>query len=278
MGKSKKNNKIGKTRMAAVNNTAFEKMYKKSSKKKDSKLNNFLSKILVIIFGLIVAIILIFVSGAFDISEIIVEGNNYISKEQIISFSEIEMNTNIFSVSKKDVYQKIKENAYIDDVRIKKVFPNKIKLIVKERKKAYRVSIASGFIYIDNQGYVLEIANFSAELPILMGLSTDLTNVKPNSRLNNEDLKKMNMVIKIMDVANSNNFEKLITKIDISDSSNYTIYLDTVSKVAYLGNGYDLNTKMLYVKAIVKANEGKSGEIILNVDLNSENPYFRENV
>ena len=54
--------------------------------------------VLLIIIGLIIAIILIFVSGAFDISEIIVEGNSYISDEQIISFSGIELNTNIFSV------------------------------------------------------------------------------------------------------------------------------------------------------------------------------------
>ena len=118
----KKKNKKGKSRLAAVNNTAFDNMYKQSSKKNNSKFNNFLNKILIIIFFLIVAIIFIFVSGAFDISEIEVEGNNNISKEQIISCSEIEMNTNIFSVSRKDVYNKIKTNSYIDDVQIKKYF------------------------------------------------------------------------------------------------------------------------------------------------------------
>ena len=84
--------------------------------------------------------------------------------------------------------------------------------------------------------------------------------------------------LKIMDVAKSTDFANLITRIDISDSNNYTIYLETVSKVVYLGNGYDLNTKILYAKAIVKANEGKSGEIVLNIDLNTENPFFRETI
>ena len=88
----------------------------------------------------------------------------------------------------------------------------------------------------------------------------------------------MNMALKIMDIANAIDFSNLITRIDISNSNNYTIYLDTASKVVYLGDGYDLNTKMLYAKAIVKANEGKSGEVVLNMDLNTENPFFRETV
>ena len=278
MGKIKKNYKNGMTRMAAVNNTAFDKAYKPFPKKKKSKLNTFLNKILLIILVLIVAIILVFVSGAFDISEISVEGNNHISNEQIISFSEIELNSNIFSVSKKDVYNKIKQNPYIEDVEIKKVFPNKIKIIVNERKVDYCVQIASGFAYIDKQGYILELSSTKANVPVLIGCNTELTNIQPKDRLNGEDLKKMNMVIKIMDNAVAIDFANLITKIDISNSANYTLYLDTVAKIVYLGDCYDLNTKMLYAKAIAKANEEKSGEIVLNIDLNSENPFFRENI
>ena len=279
MGKRKKKYNSGKTRVVAVNNTAFDKMYKQSSDKKNaSKINDFLSKILLIIFAIIVAIILIFISGAFDIDEIIVEGNSFITNDQIISFSGIVMNSNIFYKKKKDVYNRVKENPYIQDIQIKKLFPNKIKLIIHEREKKYRIEIASGNIYIDEQGFVLEISNSISTVPMLLGVSTDLTNTRPNDRLNDEDLKKLNMAMKIIDIANSNDFSNLITRIDISDPSNYTIYLDTVSKIAYLGDGNDLNTKMLYVKAIVKANEGKSGEIVLNIDLNIENPYFRENV
>lgn len=276
--KTKKEKKI--TRMA-VDYTAPQNMYKQSQKNQNYKKNKmtiFLGKILVVIVGLIVAIILVFISGVFDITGIDVEGNGYISAEQIISFSGIELNSNIFSVSKKDVSNKIKDNSYVEDVKIKKEFPNKIKIIIDERKTTYCLEIASGFAYVDKNGYILELSSVKPQAPILMGISTDLTNIKPNDRLNNSDLLKMNMAMKIMDVAKSTDFANLITRIDISDSNNYTIYLETVSKVVYLGNGSDLNTKMLYAKAIVKANEGKSGEIVLNIDLNSENPFFRENI
>ena len=274
--KNRKSKEIHKTRMA-VRTTASKKVYKQSSRK-ENKIGKILSRTLLGIVGIIIAIILVFMSGAFDISDIVVEGNNYISGEQIISFSGIELNTNIFSVSKKDVSNRIKENSYVDSVEIKKEFPNKVKLIINERKTSYCIEIASGFAYIDKQGYILELSSTRPSAPILMGTNTDLTNIQLNDRLNNDDLKKMNTAIKIMDIATAIDLSNLITRIDISDSTNYTIYLETVSKAVYLGDGYDLNTKMLYAKAIVKANEGKSGEIFLNMDLNSENPFFRENV
>lgn len=91
-----------------------------------------------------------------------------------------------------------------------------------------------------------------------------------------EDLKKMNDVIKIMEVANANNVENLITKIDISDKKNYTIYLEKENKIAYLGEASDLNTRFLYIKSILKEQQGKTGKIFVDMDLNSEYVYFRE--
>lgn len=91
-----------------------------------------------------------------------------------------------------------------------------------------------------------------------------------------EDLKKMNMVIKIMDIAKANNLKKLITKIDISDKKNYTIYLEKENKIAYLGEGTDLNTRFLYIKSILKEQKGKTGKIFVDMDLNAEYVYFRE--
>lgn len=91
-----------------------------------------------------------------------------------------------------------------------------------------------------------------------------------------EDLKKMNSVIKIMEVAKANNLENLITKIDISDKKNYTIYLESENKIAYLGEGFDLNTRFLYIKSVLKEQKGKTGKIFVDMDLNSEYVYFRE--
>ena len=83
------------------------------------------------------------------------------------------------------------------------------------------------------------------------------------------------MVIKIFETAKTSGIGDLITKIDISNSKNYTIGLEEEGKTVYLGDCSDLNTRIIYLKAILDANQGRSGEVFLNVDLNTEKVYFR---
>lgn len=268
----------------AVANTASRKEYKQSKQDaipKESfekeKPHHLMTKVLITFVLMIVGIVFVFVSGAFNIVEILVENNETISSEQIISFSGIEKGTNLFAISKREIKSKLKENSYVNDVEIKRVLPNKIKLVVEERKPEYVLPLANSFVSIDRQGFVLEISNSKPEVPIILGFTTDLSNIKPNDRLEKTDLQKMNMIFKIMETATNNNIANLITKIDVSNEKDYTIYLDTEGKIAYLGNGTELNTRFLYIKKLVELYQGKNGEIIVNGDLNSEYVYFREN-
>lgn len=270
---------IPKKSRVAVNQTATKKEYKQSQKqesKAEEKFSNKLVKIMISLVLVILAIVFVFVSGAFDIAKIVVEGNNKISDNQIISFSGIEKGTNLFAISKNDISSKLQENPYVDHVQIKRVLPNTVKLIIQERVPEYALQLANSYIYISRQGYVLEISNNSPNIPILLGCTTDLSNIKENHRLDEMDLNKMKMVVKIMEIAKNHEMENLITKVDISDEKNYTIYLDTEGKIAYLGDGNELNTRFLYIKAILKKQQGKKGEIFVNVDLNSEYVYFKE--
>jgi len=265
------NIKIKKTRMA-VNNAAIQKKYKQYNKiKKNNK--GILGRVLIIFAIVILAIILIFVSGIFNISEIIIEGNDKISNEQIISISQIQKGSNVFSISKKNIEKNLQQNSYINNSVIKRILPNKIKIYINERQAEYAVEYANGYFYIDSDGHMLEISNNEQNLPIIIGMNSEFIE---NDVLNNEDLKKLNMILKIMKTAKNNELDNLISKIDVSNEENYIIYLDTQGKVAYLGNGNDLNTRFLYIKAILKEKQGKTGEIFVNVDLNSEYVYFRE--
>ncbi len=263
------------TRMA-VNSTARQKKDKQS--KERTKRSSYATKFMITIVVFVIAIAFIVVSGSFDITEIMVENNEVISADTLISFSGIQKGTNIFAISKKNIENRLKQNSYINDVKIKRVFPNKVKLIIEERKLEFALQLAGSYVYIDRQGYVLEISNQQRQVPIIVGFTTDLSNIKQNDRLSQEDLQKMNMVVKIMETAIHTNLEKLLTRIDVSNEMNYTIYLDTENKIAYLGDGNQLNIRFLYIKKLLEIYQGKSGEIVVNVDLNSEYVYFRESI
>ena len=182
----------------------------------------------------------------------------------------------LFAISKEEIRDKIKENPYVEQVQIKRCLPNKLKIIVEERKPEYALPLANSFVYVNGQGYILEISNNQSNVPILIGFTTDLSNVKENHRLEEDDLGKIKMVDKILEIASQQKMDNLITKIDISNQEDYAIHLDSEGKIAYLGNGAELNTRFLYIKAILKEQQGKTGKIFVNVDLNSEYVYFSE--
>lgn len=247
---------------------------KPNNKKKKGKVRK-QAKILFGIILFIILIVLLLCSPLFDIKNIQVEGNSELSNEKLISISSLQLHTNIFKFNKGLVKEKIKENAYVESVEITRILPSTVKITVDERIPKYMLQFADSYVYINNQGYMLEISNEKLELPILIGFTTDLSNIKAGNRINVADLKKMDMVIKIYEAAKSNGLGELVTKIDISNDKNYAIILETEGKTVYLGDCSELNTRILYLKSILETLQGKSGELFLNIDLNSQDAYFR---
>lgn len=224
------------------------------------------------------AIIGTMTSPLFNIKKITVSGNEKITENEVISLSGITLNENIFKTIISKSEDKILENPYIKSVKIKRKLPTNIEIIIEERKTNFMLEYGSGYVYINNQGYILEVSSEKLNVPILQGAETDTENFTPGNRLCTEDLKKMDTVIKIMDAANNNDIGSLITRIDIQNSENYMIQFEGEGKVAYLGDATDLSTKMLTIKAILERETGIEGEIFVDMDLKTNNPVFRQRV
>ena len=225
--------------------------------------------------------IILLSSSLFNIKAIEVSGNKKLSNEKIISLSSLELYSHILKFNKSKIVENIKENAYIEKAKVTRIYPNTVSIEVEEREVRYMLQFADSYVYINNQGYMLEISNEKLPVPVLVGFTTDLSNIKTGNRVDVDDLKKLNTVIKIYDSAELNELSELITKIDISNSKDYSIELESKGKVVYLGecSDYsDLKTRMLYLKSILEKSEGKSGEIFLDVDLNSEKIRFKEKI
>lgn len=217
-------------------------------------------------------------SPIFNIKKVEVVGNSKISSDEIISLSEIELEQNMFQYSKDDISEKIKENAYIDTAKVNCKIPDTMEIIVTERKANFMIQFANVYAYISSQGYILEISNQKQELPILTGFETKQENIQTGSRLCTEDLQKLGDVLKIMEAAMSNKLANLITKIDITDSDNYILTMQSKKKIVHLGDTSNLSTKMLWILSFNEKEGNTQGDIILNMNLNDEKnkPIFKE--
>ena len=229
----------------------------------------------IIIIGTIICIM---ISPIFNIKNIEVKNNQKISSEQIISLSGVKLDENTFKYSKRDIKKKIKENAYIDSVKITRGLPDTLKIEVKERTAKLMLLYGNAYVYINNQGYILEISDEKAKLPVLKGYKTDEKDIVVGQRLCNEDLEMLSTVLKIMEVAQSEEIFDKITGIDIRNKSDYEIEMENEQKTAHLGDCSMLEERILWVKTILNETKDLQGEIFVNMNLNSDRPFFRERV
>lgn len=278
---TKKNEKIDNKKKQ--NNKQLTKMKKNTKQEQEDLIKKrkkitFIIKYGMLAISLIIVVVCAMFSPLFNIKTIKVEGNEKITEKEIISLSQIQIEQNTFKISKNKVEKEIKQNPYIDEVIVTRKLPSTIILKIEERKLTYLLEYAGSYVYLDKQGYFLEISTEKLELPILQGAVTPTADFVEGNRLVNEDLEKLSTIAKIMELAKVSEIDNLITKIDIENKQNFKLIFETKEKTAYLGDSTNLNTKILTIKAILEKEEGKAGEIFVNMDLNKENPVFRERV
>ncbi len=262
-----------------------KKQNKKLTKKQElqRKRRKFVFRIVkwLMLLGIIIGgIIFALLSPIFNIKEISVSGNAQISSQTIISLSSLTIDQNIFNFRTSEIVDNIKENAYIDSVKVSRKFPDTVDIEVEERVTTFMLVYGNAYVYINNQGYILEITSEKGDHPILTRFKTPTNQLVAGNRLTEEDLEKLNDVLKIMEATSSgeNKIENLITEINISDSSNYILTLSKEKKQVYLGDVTDLSTKVLWLNQFIEREKKNEGIIYLNMNLNEDMPYFRESV
>ena len=261
---------------------------KKKTPKKLTKKQEMAKKKRKAIFRLIkwTSLILILIGGGiyfllspfFNIKNIEIVGNQKLTNEEIISLSQVQKDENTFKLVKSKVQKNIKQNAYVENVKVKRNLPDTITIEIEERTPTYMITFANAYAYINNQGYFLEISKDKLELPILTGFLTKEEDIQEGNRLCVEDLQRLDEVLQIMKSATSNEIASLVTKINIANKQNYILELKDEKKTVQMGDTSNLSTKMLYIKSILEQNKKIEGEMLVNTDLNNKGAIFRKKV
>jgi cell division protein FtsQ len=89
----------------------------------------------------------------FRVREVEVEGSRKIPKETLLSLTTVEGMPNLFSVNLKEVVRQLESHPWIDQVRVRKVFPNKIFIQIEEKKPMAIIQLEELY-YIDIRGEI----------------------------------------------------------------------------------------------------------------------------
>lgn len=272
--KTKKNNKKSNKK----NKTKPKKTQKNKTNKKQTqkqKIRNKIIKWVVILLLIITAITLFMLSSIFNIKQINVTNNSKITSQEIINLSTLQTGVNMFKTTNKTIKNAIKTNPYVDDVKITRNINGTITLEISERTVTYMLKLEDTYAYINNQGYILEISEKQAEVPVILGYKTPKDQIKPGNRLIEEDLLKLQDIIKIVETAKNVSLSDKITQIDITNTNDYILTLSKESKTVRIGDTTNINIKLGLVNIIINEEKGKSGEIYFQ---NDGKAVFREEV
>lgn len=272
MTKPKKRTSKSKNVSAKASKTQTDKEQKIKKINRKKGITGFVILLLLLISGAIYML----TTPIFNITNIEISGNEKNSIETYISLTKVELNTtNIFAVTKNSIIKNLKENPYVEKVIIKRKLPNTLQINIEERKVAYQVKYNNQYIYIDKQGYILEISEEKENIVKIEGLTNLENSIDKSNRLSDEDLTKLNTIIKIMNYCQYNSIDNQITSINCKDESNYVLNLEKEKKTVYLGDATNLSERILWLKTLLEKEKGNKGEIFINGDLSNRKVYFK---
>lgn len=267
-----KNNKTNNKKRQAVKS---KKTAKKTKNKAVIKKRKLIVIITILICILIAVSCFVLYSSLFNIKKITVINNSRVSTEEVLQNSSLVVGQNMFRTLKLVTKNGIKTNPYVEEVKIRRKLDGEVVIKVEERTPTYMLQRQEDYVYINNQGYILEIAQEPLQVQIIKGYATE--DFTLGKRVVVEDLEKLDKVMKIMETARNNGIRDIITAIDISDENNFILEIPSEDKTVHFGDTTNITIKVLWIVDLIDREKGIKGEIVLNVP-NIKKVYFRESV
>lgn len=164
-----------------------------------------------------------FFSGRYAVGQIVLLGQSDISKEEIFLQSGIDKSKNIYLIDIKKARENILKNPYIEDVVIKREFPDKLTFSVKQRLEIATVPFEGGYCVIDSKGIVLRILHDQSNIikPLIKGI--DIENVKISEKIDFKNDDKAQDFLEIIEAVSSLNLLMNISYIDMTDFNLITL-------------------------------------------------------
>ena len=205
--------------------------------------------ILIPIILLFTLIIILAFSPLFNITEIQIEGNFRLTENTIINASNIKIGQNILRIDKNKIKDNIKEIPYIDEVSIKRNWPDKLCISITEKQALAKIDVFGSVIVLDENGIVLESVSDATNLDIPLIENFEITNYGVNKNISLEENNKINNILEVLKILKKNDMLNIVSKI----SQDTDIIINTKDgHIVNVGQINDLEYKAKTLKALLE--------------------------
>ena len=218
----------------------------------------------VLLIGVILSLTVLFKTEKIE-----VEGNNFYSEDQILSYANVALQSNIFVGKMTATPDKIAEKLpYVESAKVDFVVPDTIKITITDAVPSYVIINDGKFLLISSKGRILDVmADNSSNYPVLS--SSSLKNTTVGEYVSYSDENVPVILEEISDSLSKNEF-KGITGIDVTNTANIKLVYDNRIAVI-IGLPEDIDYKIRTAMAIIteKLDPNKTGAIYGTLDVSS---------
>lgn len=111
-------------------------------------------------------------SPIFTVDKFTVKGNAYYLNEEILTMGNCKTGGNIFwGTDCSDIKARLEKDAYMSDVKVRRVLPDTILIELSERKQIGAIVYGEKYVVIDANGTVLRKTEVDPKVTVLSGLT-----------------------------------------------------------------------------------------------------------
>lgn len=206
-------------------------------------------RIYLLIFFLLSTLIfmILFKTSYFEISDIVVNNNIEVSKEEIVAYSGVNIGDNTFKLKISDIREKIIRTPFIKDVTIKRKLPSKLMIEVMERQKIAAIHYMGLYFFVDNEGVILYTSNEIDGTYVIEGFEFESFTEGEKIRVkSDEDLKKSIQICGMLEGSDLA-IKPKITCIE----GEFSLYLNESFRIK-LGRGENIERRFAIFESIYK--------------------------
>ncbi|MBP2662359.1 MAG: ftsQ [Firmicutes bacterium] len=217
----------------------------------------------------LIAIFLFIKSPYFTVGTVVVEGNKYVTVEEVLRIAEVPEQINIFRLKPAEISERLTNDLRVDTVQVERSFPATITIHIKERQPLAFVASQYGFVEIDRQGIVMvALKNLKqVKVPVITGVR--LGNVYVGDQINNSGLSNVLTYLSGLDEESLNQLSEVNIK-----SPNELLVYTTNSVCIRIGDNQRLMEKAKLTGEILQEIATKKLTVEY-VDLNYTSPIIK---
>jgi len=237
-----------------------------STKKSKSK-QLFLS--LLFIFIVLVTSFSFITSPAFSVGNIKIDGNKYLTGEEIYQIAGVPEKINIFRLNTKEIQTRLLKDLRISEANVLRDFPSTITIHIVERKPIAYVACDYGFVEVDKTGLILAAYKSVKNIDVPMITGVTLHNLYVGDKVDNMLMVNVLKYLSYLDESSINQ----VSEVNATVADQLIAYTNSSVQIK-IGNNERLADKARLTQEFL--GELKKTKLPIEyIDLNFASPFIK---